>query len=609
MKRKKPTLTITGSGLKDRILGVGLALVLILSLTVGVAAPAAADDNEWSTHNYFKDGEDSDWFYNSAIPILDGPGPMAKSIDGTLWLYVALDDDLSGGLTAGDYQIFTSTDDGRSWEETDYAKDLTGEVAVVDMAPSPTDADAMYVTDGAKVYYTKNGGGKWELVADTSLGIALPAGEVITCIDMSYADNGDAYVFIGTRSGAGYTGSVFYVNQNGYPSQWTDLEVKAAGAYVYNIYAIAAAPDFADSDEIFALVTNNTPYTAVLNNVHGAVGSWGDMEAVLTDSADAAMEIDGASRFVFPSDFDDEYEWFVGVSGVGVSGSVHRINDDIAYNLGEDDADIDVDVVSLDLVGAYGSVQLLAGTDAAVADEVLISTDDGEKWDDMEKDPFGAGDTYVVMDADFADNGTAWAAVAGVDGGVSETIDTAEHFNQISMINVNMDAVIAIEFAGDTMMMLTNDATSANESVWMKNSDWERVDVQAALDALQASPESEDTIYTANKGTNMIYRSTNGGDKWKELAVGPHGTAITSLLVIDDNTVITGDNGKVYITDNYGRRKWDKEDITSAGTIVDLALSPNFSADSTILAGDDGGSIFISEDMADSWDVIDKVDV
>jgi hypothetical protein len=336
------------------------------------------------------------------------------------------------------------------------------------------------------------------------------------------------------------------------------------------------------------------------------------------DDYDDPFEINGASRFVFPSDFDDEYEFFIGVTGVAWPGSVHRINDDIAYNLGEEDGDIDADIISLDLVGSFGNVQMLAGTPAAEGDAVLVSTDDGEKWDDMDKDPFGVGDTYVVMDEDFADNGTAWAAVSGANGGVAETTNSAEHFNQISMINVNIDAVEAIDFADGNMLMITMDATSTDESVWMEKSDWERVfifdEANATLDLIAVSPESADVIYIGNSDINgeindaqQIFRTTNNGNEWDDLGVLPGN--LFSWVVIDDSTVIAGGNEEVFITENYGRRQWDDEDIDSAGNIVHLVLSPNFSSDETILAGDDNGSIAISEDMGDTWDVVDKADV
>ncbi|MFC1937190.1 hypothetical protein ACFLWY_01370 [Chloroflexota bacterium] len=552
-------------------------------------------ENEWSIFAFPQAGEAGNWLYDPSITRV---GPIDRAIDGTLYCYV--------GLGAANEHVMKSTDGGHSWSKTDYENDVNGD-DIVDIACSSTDANSLYATDGAHVYYTNNGGGAWAMVADASLNLAVD--EAITCIDISYAENGDAYVFIGTAT-AGYAGSVYYVSQAG-STQWTNLDIQSGANDTLDVYAIAASPNFASDEQIYALVTDATPYTAVLKKTHGAVGDWYEVAELSTDTDadgdyDDAFEVTGASRFVFPSDFDGEYEWFVGttcVTGTGL-GSVHRINDDIAYNLGAWDADIDRDVVSLDLVGAYGSVQMVAGTLAGESDKVLVSTDDGERWDDTAKDPIGAGDTYVVMDKDFADNGTAWAAVSGVDGGVSESTDTAQHFNQISMINVNIDQVIAIDFAGDTMLMLINDATSNNESIWMKGSGWERVYVSAALDMLQASlyNNMDDTIFTADSATQTIYRTTNGGDKWKELGVAP--TALLSWVVIDDSTIIAGGNGAVYITDTYGRRKWTTGTVTGAGNIIDLALSPNFSADSTVLAGDDDGTIFISEDAGSTWDKV-----
>jgi hypothetical protein len=74
--------------------------------------------------------------------------------------------------------------------------------------------------------------------------------------------------------------------------------------------------------------------------------------------------------------------------------------------------------------------------------------------------------------------------------------------------------------------------------------------------------------------------------------------------VVDEDTIFAGANGTVYITDDHGRREWDKETVSGAGRISSFAVSPDFNSDESVLAGDDDGGVFITEDIGDEWDQV-----
>jgi len=173
-----------------KILGVGLTLVLVVSLTIAIAAPVSAGENEWtSPAKPAKEGGDGDWFYSDNIT--EGPGPLTQAIDGTFYCYAMVD---------GEAHVFQSTDDCRTWDKTDYYKDLESELGgdpgtVVDFAVSSLDADVLYATDGTHVFYTKNAGDKWQTVADVSLQSAI--GGSLTSIDVGYDASDDPFVFVG----------------------------------------------------------------------------------------------------------------------------------------------------------------------------------------------------------------------------------------------------------------------------------------------------------------------------------------------------------------------------------------------------------------------------
>jgi len=483
----------------------------------------------------------------------------------------------------------------------------------VDIACSSLDADTLYVTDGALVYWTEDGGDKWDEVADLSLENALDdAGgtQVITSIDVGYNRDEDPYIFVGTMdAGGNYLGSVFYIAQGAIAGAWTDLEVGA-----FDVYAVAASPDFADEHELFAVVTNDDPYTAVLNN-YARVADWDEVAQLDKDEdlGGGGFEIEGASRFRFPEDFDtdDAYEFFVGVAGVSVKGSVYRVLDDDTFRLGDDDSDIEFDIISLDVVGELAATSMLAG--AQDSNEAYVSTDDGEKWDDPDKNPSGDGPTYVVMDADFADSDEALAAVAGDEGAVSMTVDAGSLYNQISLINTRVDSIDSVsfsrEYATDETVFLLSSGAREN-SVWRYAGDWERVFTSTVfdnIDLVQVSPmfPTDNTVFVAQKSDRdpIIWRSTDGGNDWDELNRQPE--ALTELLVVDDETLIAGtDDEEIWKTENHGRRAWDDYDVDDAGKIVSFSMSPNFADDETLLLGDDDGQIFISEDLGEDWDMV-----
>ena len=598
-----------------KILGLGLTLVMVVSLTIAMAAPVSAGENEWTSPAVpAKEGADGDWLWSDNIT--DGPGPLTKAIDGTLYCFARI------GIQ-GEAHVFQSTDDGRSWDKTDYFKDLSSELdpfvpgPVVDFAPSSLDADVLYATDGAHVYYTKNAGDKWQTVADASLNVGQGS---ISSIDVGYDAEDNPYVFIGTRN-FGF-GTVFYISQGGYPAQWTDLDIQSYGAS-YDVYAVAASPEFTDTDEIFAVIsTFSVENTVVLRNLHGSVGDW-DKVAELFDENEDSFNIWRASRICFPDDFDDDnYELFVGVTGMFETGSVFRVNEDHAYNLGKEDSDILQNVISLDVVGSYGATSLIAGVWDASDNKVIYSTDDGDSWDDPDKEPSGSNNAWVIMDEDFADSGIAWAACDGFEGAVSLTVDGGDTYNQISLISTKIIAVDDFSFSpnyatDETMFLLTSRNGLVTDSLWRYDGKyWERVFVStletpdlSLIDKVMVSPDfpRDETVYVAQSASlnsPKLYRSTDGGNDWDALSNNP-ADDLTAWVVLDADTVITGtDTGVVWKTENHGRRAWDDYDVDHIETIWSFAVSPNFANDDTLLLADDESNIYISENIGEDWDQV-----
>jgi hypothetical protein len=210
-----------------KIIGVGITLVIAMALVLGFAAPVAANPgetiNEWHTFDYPAEGSAGDWFRmgtHADDERINKVGPIAEAINGDLYCYV----ELMWPADDGDDHIFKSTDEGRSWEDTGYTEvEVCHEDdhpdRVRDMVCSSIDADVVYATDGSYVYKTDDGGDTWGFVKRDSLeellggacGCCLGGGPEcvrsyttddppITSIDVTYDDDDNPYVFIGTRA-------------------------------------------------------------------------------------------------------------------------------------------------------------------------------------------------------------------------------------------------------------------------------------------------------------------------------------------------------------------------------------------------------------------------
>jgi len=247
----------------SKILGIGLTFVLLASLMV-FALPAAAGpgENTWSK-----------FVYPTYDPAITAVGPMAEAIDGTLYAYVAGTNATPEAANPGRDDIFKSIDDGRTWTVS-AVPFYYGGGAVVDMVCSELSEDVLYVTDGNYVYRSINGGVTFMPVAAEDLEAKLMGacgttitGDPITSIDVAYDGAGKPMVFIGTKAVAGgpAVGSVYWIADQTFSAMWTDLQVQCYGCY--DIYSVGAAPDFATSSKVYAVVSRGASLLYVANGV------------------------------------------------------------------------------------------------------------------------------------------------------------------------------------------------------------------------------------------------------------------------------------------------------------------------------------------------------
>jgi hypothetical protein len=439
-------------------------------------------------------------------------------------------------------RLFKSTDGARTWEVTGYEEVDVYETdtdvyshpgPIRDMVCSSIDEDVVYATDGNFVYKTDDGGDTWDFLARDSLETMLE-GEcgccvddcAITSIDVTYDDDDNPFVFIGTRLHTGddltdnptdlcdedqiYPGDVLYISEAGYPANWTSLNLPCFHGGGYDALAVGCAPDWADTKETYVVVT--TDDDGVDGNSHtwvvytkGTICGWYEFAELLPDcDPDNNDDILLASRIGFPDDWEDTETLFVGVvddwgncpGGIsgGDMGDVYMAVQDDALDMnvagittgchGEEP----VNILSLDVCGDTDEAALIAGEFCNT--NVWYSTDGGWSWDDSDKDPTGMAMTYVLWYGDCAES--ALASTAGCECAVSMTCtsddveDVGEAWNQISLIATSIDMVRWLGFSPgyvcedtETMYMVTfsgEDCCNDTNSVFRHDGTyWERV--------------------------------------------------------------------------------------------------------------------------------------
>jgi photosystem II stability/assembly factor-like uncharacterized protein len=559
---------------------LGLLLPLgLLSLTSPVSA--TPDIVKWSRVNIPTEGKAAGWVLASGSDVQH----LTMAIDGNLYAYK---------LEGTTHRLMKSKDKGSTWAETNYDGD-----GIVAIAGSRTDAETIYVTDGSHVYHSDDAGDSFEKLGEGSFP-ALDANESVTCLDVGYDNNNNPFIFIGTADNdGGDFGSIYFIAEAEFGARWADLKAN------YDVYSVACSPDFGDDYRLVALVTDET-HTYIINN-YGAPGVWSHPAELLKNNV-SSFAASAASRLCFPSDFDQTDELFIGVTAGG-NGDVYQVTEDNTHDLG-----VDADIISLEVADEADYSQLLAG---GTAGKVWYSRDGGESWELTKKAPSGDGLTYVLMAADFADSGIAYAATSGTESAFSVSRDGGITWNQLSLIATKISDIIDLapspRYSQDNTLFMLTHQTGGEHSLWRSlNGEWERVYNSALpnvdqIDRVGLSPQYDSdnqVVFLAGKsnGRPAIWKSTDNGQNFTQ-RTAPF--PIDAWAVVDDTTLFIGSydgsNGLVYCTTNSGLT-YSEGAVAGSQSLNSITLSPNYDEDKTLLIGNKDGWVYWSKDNGASFE-------
>ena len=578
---------------------LALTLILLLSLlgsTTPTPATATPDVVEWSTIDIPTDGRSGNWVLADGSDVQH----LTMAVDGTIYAYA--------NPSGTNYTLFKSTDGGFSWAYSGEVKD-----DIVDIATSPDDADTIYYATLSSIYRSTDAGSSFTPLTSNPGGAGSDNIE-ITAIDVAPLDNNHLIV-VGTRDTDSLEyGGVYILDENQPFPNWINTDLDS-----YDVYAIAFSPNFAGDQQMVAVVTDEVD-TLVTTTIDG--DGWGQ---TVGDAIIGGVTPDSAA-IVFPSDYDSDaatgdYVQFVAINAGGDNGDVYLVEGVEAPDLsvatdldiGSDYGLSNIDVTSLAVSGKATTAHLLAG--ATNSAQVYHSTDGGTNWKASSKPPTGESKTYVLMAADFAQHGRAYAATSGGESAYSYTADGGDTWNQVGLINTGISNIIDLAVSpnysqDNTLFMLT---WGGEHSLWRSlngGERWERLYSSAladvdSIDLVELPPQYDgQVIFIAGSsdGSPAIWKSTDNGQKFTHRSVS---FTIDTWAVASDKTLFIGSydgsNGLVYRTTNSGS-SFSTVAVAGSQSLNSIALSPDYDSDETILVGNTNGWAYWSNDNGNSFE-------
>ena len=593
---------------------LGLLLLALLSSTA--PAVASPDIVKWSRVSIPTDGGAGDW----VLALDSDVQHLSMAIDGTLYAY-------GKGLS---YTLYKSVDEGYSWSAMGKVED-----AIVALATAPDDANVVYYATSSHVYESTDGG-KSFLPLPLNPGGAGSNNIEITSLDVAkdFAEPTTDIIAVGTRDkDKDEFGGVYLLNA-AHLFAWTDTELGN-----YDVYVVAFSPNYPDDGQLVAVVTDEVD-TMVTSKI--ADEEWGatigDARLDKDNSAiPTSVAVDTSATIAFPNDYNCDvligaYVQFVAIDAGSENGDVYMIygaqapGSSLAIDLDIGWADYlkNVDVTGLAISGNADTANLIAGV--AGSAQVYLSTDGGINWERSTerstKAPTGQSKTYVLMAADFADSGIAYAATSGIESAFSISRDGGVTWNQTSLIDTKISDIVDLapspsspEASQDNTLFMLSHHTGGEHSLWRSlngGTSWERVYTSALADVEQIdrvalSPQYDSDnqvvfIAGSSNGNSAIWKSTDNGQNFRRRRVP---FPIDTWAVVDDTTLFIGSfdggNGLVYRTTNSGLT-YSEGAIAGSQSLNSIALSPEYDEDETILVGNKDGWVYWSEDNGASFE-------
>ena len=538
----------------------------------------------WSPVNIPQEGSAGNWQLAAGSDIKR----VAVAKDGTLFATV--------NTTATNSTIFKSLDNGITWNSVGNVSSL-----VTGLAISGGDPSRVYYAADNRVFRSTDGGVTFTTI-NGSPGGSGAENIVISCLTVTRVNN-DYIIAVGTTdSDAGQFGGVYTINESNIMAGWVDTSLESI-----DVLSVAFSPRYEVDRQMIAAgsVENGTVISFRRGNEPWSK-SYGNATINSIVSGDCVLSL--------PGDYDRDF--FLGIDSGNGTGDAYRIirstspNASIAIdlNVGASIGLTGLDISGLAVGGTAGGYILIAG--AAQNARVFHSEDSGQTWAGSVKSPTGEGHAVVAMTSDFTNSRRAYAGSTGAGSAFCVTDDGGGTWNGISLIDTKIEALIDLAISpaynrDGTMFLLT---WGGEQSLWRsKNSgnSWERVytcSLGNAASIIHVAACSQNrfqplsVVLTGETLGATVWKSSDGGQTFTGR---PAGFNIDAMAVAGPDeyffAAYNGSNGLVYRTTDGGI-SYSAPAIVGAQPINRLTLSPGFSQDRNVLAGNTNGWVFLSND-------------
>ncbi|MDD4923798.1 MAG: hypothetical protein PHF74_03040 [Dehalococcoidales bacterium] len=567
-----------------------LTAFVIIPYANGSIAESATNIAGWQQANIPAPGAEHGWLLAAGSDITC----LAADSNGIIY----------AGVSGMPSNLYKSLDDGQSWQAIASGSDTIADMVV-------TADDTLYYATSYSIYKSVNDVNT--VVASLSGSLTDPD-TVITSIDVSLY-NGSYAILVGTKNKiGGQFGGVYVIYSDGL-MQWQNLGL--AGC---DIYSVGFSPRFPEDNFIVALASDET-HTFVTWKEGG--GAWGGTigNAVFREGGTGnPVVLTETAKIAFPEDYrsdvySDNCVLYAALNTGTGNGDVYAVYG--RQNPGQSIAeDLDVaaaygqngiDISGLAVCGSIGDIRIMAG--ASSNGNIYISPDGGNSWQQNRKSPSGEQVTAVLMSADYKNDGKAYSATTGSESAFSLSHDYGINWNQCGLIDTTLDVIIGAAVSP----MYDNDETvfllswGNGQSVWRTTdgcASWQRVFYGAAdsfinIDKIALSPQYGNASHTlyfcgSDNGNATLWKSDDKGQSFFARSMP---FAADCWEIIDDSSFyiagFDGANALLYRTVDSGAH-YKYKSIVGNQSLTSIALSPNYSADKTVLAGNCNGGVYLS---------------
>ncbi len=520
-------------------------------------------------------------------------------------MYMATGDANGIGMTrAYSLGVLKSTDGGKTWDETEYRRDIIEKALCSRIIIHPDTPDIVYTATTKGIFKTTDGGKNWEMVSPNYYfrDMEFKPGDANTIYASTYSSN--AKYFVSRDAGETWQQKTFVLNSNRIalavsPSDPTLVYALCSQAGSSVFLGLYKSSDSGNNWDLMSNSPNLFDYTTEGSSIFGL--GWYALAFTVSPVNSNLLFAGCINNW---KSTDGGASWTVISEWQGKSGLpyVHADNHFFGFQ--------------------PGTGILYSGNDGGI----YKSEDNGTTWKDMSDGlpiaqiyRIGASPHSASVITGMQDNGTnylrngSWLHIMGGDG-TECAIDPADA--NIIYSAYQRGAIYKSEDGGDSYRLIISRSTTKEAGAWVtpyiisphnpdvllagyvniwkstnKGNSWNKtssfVSNQSIILSIIIAPSDSNVIY-ASKG-NDLYRTADGGDSWETIFMGSD--RITDIEVDPTNPF------RVWLTaSNYSssRKVYEINDRLAVDITCSLPMVP---ANTIVCPKGTEGKLFVGTDL------------